>query len=331
MAPMKIFGLNASKEYAQLVAKHLGTTLTPHEEKLFADGESYVKAADGDIGNVRGHQVFVIQSLYDDNAESVSDKFMKLAIFCASLRTASAASICAVIPHLAWARQDRKTESRAPVTTKAVAVMLEAVGVDRLLFMDVHNLSAEQNAFSLRCPMDNLECKNLHVDWCLNNLTLNGKVVGLSDDGGYKRLTRFCNALSKRLGFKVTTAVLDKVRYQDIVTGGDRIVGDVQDASVIIYDDMISTGSTTRKAYDAAVKYGGEVVAVMATHGLFVGKANEYLDGMDTKIVVADTVSPFRLNAKNRAKVDVIDTSAMMADAIRRISSGTGSISELLR
>jgi ribose-phosphate pyrophosphokinase len=370
--PFKVFGLDASKAYASRVAQHLGRKLTPHDEKLFADGECYVKPVSDAIGNVRGHNVFLIQSLYsedlvaapaflnnlalqfmggrdpDDNkpvnefvefllgqsGETAPDKFMKLSIMCGALRDASAHEITAIIPYLAWARQDRKTESRAPITTKYIAMLLEAVGVDRALFIDVHNLSAVQNAF--RMPIDNLETKNLHAVWCAEELKKAGSTkirVLTPDSGGLSRAIRFRNALAKVLGCEfeddIEMCVFDKVRTKGKVTGG-RIIGDVDGADVIAYDDMISTGGTMTKACRTAVDLGGNLFAMCAAHGLFCGKANEVLRDFDTRFVIADTVEPHRLNEGNRAKVHAIDTTKMVADAVMKIHSGTGSISELL-
>lgn len=336
--PLKIFGMQGSIKYAEEVAKHLNTTLSDHVEKTFDDGEIYTKSSDGPTGNVRGHDVFVVQSLFGDGKESVNDKFMKLAIFIGSLRQASAYSITAVIPHLAYARQDRKTESRAPVTSKIVAAMLEAVGVDRTLFVDVHNLSAQQNAFSIRCPMDNLEAKNLHADWVADKLVNCPKITVLSPDaGGYARTDRFTNALQRKLALrgwqgKISVAVFDKLRVNGAVKGG-KIIGDVEDADVVSYDDMISTASTMAKSCKCVKQFGGRMRFVCATHGLFVGKANEFLAELDpiTKIVIADTVDPFRLTHENRSKVEFVSTTKMVADAISRIHTGTGSLSELLK
>lgn len=336
--PFKIFGLDGSKQYAEEVAAELGVSVTPHNEKTFDDGESYAKSADGTDGNVRGHNVFVIQSLYGDENESVAEKFMKLCIMCGSLKDASANEVIAVIPYLAWSRQDRKTESRAPITTKYIARMLEACGVDRALFIDVHNLAAEQNAFSV--PIDNLEARNLFAQYCAEKLLAQGstkKIRILSpDSGGLGRCERFRNALLKclnKLGAQlddIEIVIFDKVRVQGQVTGA-RIVGDVVDADVIAYDDMISTASTMQKACKTVVKEKGRIFALCATHGLFCGPANDVLNDFDTNIVVADTVQPFRLNPQNRSKVHVVKTSHLVADAIRRIHSGTGSLSDLLR
>jgi ribose-phosphate pyrophosphokinase len=340
--PLKVFGLKGSVAYAKKVAEHLGVDLAPLTEKTFDDGETYVKSGleydDSAGGNVRGHNVFVISSLYSDEKESVGDKFSKLLMFVRSLKDASASEVVAVIPHLGWARQDRKTESRAPINTKAVAMQLEAAGCDRALLFDAHNLSAEQNAF--RIPNDNLEGKTLFADWFCERLCAEGKARNVKvltpDSGGLGRCERFRNALLKRLRAAGATlddieiVIFDKVRVKGEVQGG-RVIGDVADAEVIAYDDMISTAATMKKACKAVVKGGGRVYAVCATHGLFCGKANDILADMDTKIVIADTVRPWRLTPENQTKLHVVDTTKMVADAIKRIHSGTGSISELLR
>lgn len=369
--PFKIFGLHGSHAYAQAVAESLGMGLTPVIEKAFGDGELYVSPVPGSIGNVRGHNVFVIQSLYSDDfvatrqrldqllqelydlqqghvkigtgpldffasrsGETVSDKFMKLCIMCGALRDASANEIIAIIPHLAWARQDRKTQSRAPITTKYVARMLEAVGVDRVVMIDVHNLAAEQNAF--RVPIDNLETKNLHARWCAERLKQlkAQKVRVLSpDSGGLARATRFRNALAAILKEdhedNIEICIFDKIREKGRVKGG-RIIGDVQGAQVIAYDDMISTGGTMKKACHAVLAAGGELLAICTAHGLFCENANEVFQELETTLLVSDTIPPFRLNELNRRKVVTISTTKMVGEAITRIHSGTGSISELL-
>jgi ribose-phosphate pyrophosphokinase len=127
----------------------------------------------------------------------------------------------------------------------------------------------------------------------------------------------------------IEIVIFDKVREKGKVVGG-RIIGDVEDADVIAYDDMISTGGTMRKACQCAIESGARLFAVCAAHGLFCGKANDVLSGFDTRLVIADTVEPFRLNAENREKVHMLDTTKMVADAIMKIHSGTGSVSELL-
>lgn len=342
--PIKLMCLQGSRGYSQKVAAHLGLPLTEAVERQFDDGEVYVKSNSKTEGNVRGCRVFVIASLFSDCQETVSEKFVKLCMLCHSLKQASAAEVIPVVPHLAWARQDRKTESRAPIATKTVARMLEAVEISRILVMDVHNLAAEQNAFNV--PLDNLECKNLHAAWCADQLLakyphLPVKLRVLTpDSGGLNRCTRFRNALVKSLelrlgqslaerGVDIEIAIFDKIRSSGQITGR-RIVGDVSGAVVIAYDDIISTGSTMFTSCRTVEQFGGQLFACVATHGLFVGAANDYFRQLDAHLVVSDTVDPFRLSEENRRKLSIVDTSAMVAEAIARIHNGSGSISELL-
>jgi ribose-phosphate pyrophosphokinase len=339
--PFKIFGLNSSRDYAQRVACHLGMSLTQHTEKYFPDGECYVKSGvDGEDvknGNVRGHNVFVIQSLYSDPKESVADKFVKLCFFCGSLKDASASEVVPVIPYMGWARQDRKTESRAPIGTKYVARMLEAANVDRVLLFDVHNLSAEQNAFSK--PIDVLDANNLFAEWFATNLFAakkTGKIRVLSPDtGSLARCSRFREALLKKLRQRgspiddIEIVVFDKVRIKGEVKGG-HVIGDVEDADVIAFDDMIGTAGTMMKACKAVEAQKGRVYAICATHGIYCSDANEHLSGLTGKIVTADTVDDWRLSDENRKKLWKVDTTKIVAEAIQRIQRGSGSISDLL-
>lgn len=322
-----LFGLNDSRGFAEAIAKELDIRLADHDEKVFGDSELYVRSKE----NVRGADVYVISSLYGDSEKTVSEKFMTLAFFVGALNDASAGRITVVAPYLAYSRQDRKTESRAPITTKYAAKLLEAAGVDRLMTMDVHNIAAFQNAF--RIQTDNLEAKNLLVDH-LSQLaefkTIGQNLAVLSpDSGGMTRAKRFRDALEHKLGRhnQIDVAYLDKERVSGTTVHGNKIIGDVKNRSVVILDDMIASGSTIKLSADAIVAHGGSVFAACATHGLFVGNSAENLNGI--RVIVTDTVPPWRL--KDTSNVDVISTSRMFARAIGRCHNEGGSISELLQ
>ena len=139
----------------------LGISLSNHEEREFEDGEHKIRS----LVNVRNQNVFVIQSLYGESNLSVNDKLCRLLFFIGSLRDAAAKSITVITPYLCYARKDRKTKSRDPITTKYLAQLFEAVGTDLLVTIDVHNLQAFQNSF--RCKTEHLEAKNLFVDFFL--------------------------------------------------------------------------------------------------------------------------------------------------------------------
>jgi len=324
----RLFGLNATKEFAKGVAEYLDVEVSRHVEEYFADHEVYLRSE----VNVRDCDVYVIQSLYQDGDESVADKFAKLLFFIGSLRDASARRITAVIPYLAYARQDRKTESRAPITTKYVAKLTEAAGADRLLTMDVHNLSAFQNAF--RIQTDNLEAKNLICEYVVRQLKesgvpLDSLVILSPDSGGMTRAKRFRNKLAKSLGVDVGLAYLDKTHEGKLIQGQE-IIGNVKDKNIVIVDDMISSGSTLLECNKAVRANGGTLWAACATHGLFVGKVNENLSSIDA-IVVTDTIKPCRLNEAIMKKLHIIPTTRMFGQAIRRTHEEGGSISDLLK
>jgi ribose-phosphate pyrophosphokinase len=339
MTNFRIFGLGASKAFAKRVADaiycDLGAplegSLNSHHEERRPDGEAYTTSLD----NVRGCDVYVVTSLFGDNTESVDEKLVKACIFINTLRHASAARITLVAPYLCYMRQDRKTESRAPIATQAIAMMLEAVGLDRLLTMDVHNLGAEQNAF--RIPIDNLEARKLlagEIAWhirCKDRGVANPKKwkVLSPDAGGTARTKQFQYSLAQRIYADVGIVYADKTRLgpEEVRV---QIVGDVSENNIIVVDDMIGTGTTIMEVADAVHKAGGKLWAVAATHGLFVNSAPYKLRGIP-QIYVTDTIPPLpRLMGQPLLnQIRPVSTANMFAEAIRRIHTEGGSISEL--
>ncbi|MEQ6341560.1 MAG: ribose-phosphate pyrophosphokinase [Gammaproteobacteria bacterium] len=319
-----LFALHASREFGERVSTHLGVPLSDHEEREFEDGEHKSRP----LVNVRGRDVFVIQSLYSDLQQSVNDKLCRLLFFIGTLKDASAQRVTAIVPYLGYARKDRKSQSRDPVTSRYVASLFEAVGTDRVVTLDVHNLAAYQNAF--RCHVDHLEARKLFVQY-FAGLVQDAEVVVVSPDiGGIKRAEQFRQALSRALGKTISTAFLEKYRSKGIVTG-EAIVGDVKNRVVIIIDDLISTGTTMARAAKACHDLGAVKVYAVASHGVFVGAASQVLgDQSLEKIVITDTIPPFRLDpVLVKDKVVILDAAALFAEAIKRIHSG-GSLVELL-
>lgn len=321
-----LFALNASRGFAAGVSRHLGIPLAGHEERDFEDGEHKSRP----LINVRGKDVFVIQSLYGDPQQSVNDKLCRLLFFLGALRDASASRVTAVVPYLCYARKDRKSQPRDPVTTRYIAGLFEAVGTDRIVTMDVHNLAAYQNAF--RCHTDHLEAALLFVDYFAALPAADELVVLSPDVGGVKRAERFRDALSRRLARNVAGGFMEKYRARGVVSG-ETLIADVKDKSVIIIDDLISSGTTIARAAAACRAAGAKKVYAAATHGIFAGNANTILSTAAVdKIVVADTVPPFRLDpglAGGKLAVAVVESGRLFAAAIERIHAG-GSIVELL-
>lgn len=330
----KIFALNSCREYGEKIAACLGEELGKHKEQFFHDGECYVASEE----NVRGADVYVVTSLYSDYEESVNDKLMKLLIFMGSLHDASAHRVTAVIPYYCYGRQDRKTASRAPITTKYLTHFFESVFVKRVLTIDVHNPAVLQNAYS-EAHFDNLEASGLFAKYIAQELVDHlkpGNLVVLSpDDGRLEACRKFRKFLQQYLGYKVGIACIDKVHEDEYIKANGLICEqdvNLENKHVIILDDMISSGKTSLEAIDVARKHGATCVeALCATHGLFVGKANEYLDNDFLKnILITDTIMPFRLTNTNvLEKITIIHTHQLFAEAIHRTRKGK-SLSDLI-
>jgi ribose-phosphate pyrophosphokinase len=321
---ISIFALNASRDFGKSICAHLGLPLGEHEEREFEDGEHKARS----LVNVRGKDVFVVQSLYSDLQQSVNDKLCRLLFFLAALRDASAERVTAIVPYLCYARKDRKSKSRDPVTTRYVATLFEAMGVDRVVTLDVHNLAAFQNAS--RSRTDHLEARNLFVDFFVPLVQTQDVVVVSPDVGGAKRAEDFRQALSQALGRELRTAFMEKYRSAGVVSG-EAVIGEVAGKTAIIIDDLVSSGSTLLRAAEACRERGAKTIYAAASHGLFVGAANQVLaHAALQKVVVTNTVPPFRLDPQVRsAKLAVLDATALFADAIQCIHSG-GSIVELV-
>src|SRR5262245_1710079 len=319
-----IFAPGPSRDFGERVGAHLGVSLSAHEEREFEDGEHKMRP----LVNVRGKDVFVIQSLYGDGRWSVNDKLCRLLFFLGALRDASAERVTAVVPYLCYARKDRKTKPRDPVTTRYLASLFEAVGVDRLLTMDVHNLAAFQNAFRIRT--DHLEAKKLFVDY-FAPLVKHEKVVVVSPDaGGVKRAEDFRQSLIRAIDRDVSSAFLEKHRSEGVVSG-EAVIGEVAGMVAIIVDDLISSGTTLRRAAESCRERGAKTVYSAASHGVFSAKANQVLSTTALeKIVITDTIPPFRLDPDiARNKFVIVDAARLFAEAIERIHSD-GSIVDLL-
>ncbi len=327
MAPgqISLFSLESGRDYGQRVARHLGLPLGAHEERVFEDGEHKIRP----LESVRGRDVFVVQSLYGDDAQPVNEKLCRLLFFIGALRDASAGRITLVAPYLCYARKDRKTKPRDPVTTRYLASLFEAVGTDHVVSLDVHNIAAFQNAF--RCRTDHLEAARLFAEH-FRPLAADGYLVVISPDvGGVKRAEQFREILSELLDREIPSAFMEKKRSSGIVSG-ETLVGEVAGRTAIIIDDLISTGTTIRRTAVACRERGSRTVHAVATHGLFLGPANELLtEPAVERIVVTDSVPPFRLQAKlAEQKLVVLESAPLVAEAIRRIHGG-GSLVELLR
>jgi ribose-phosphate pyrophosphokinase len=336
-----LFALEHSHVLGNAIAQQLGLALTPHEERVFEDGEHKARP----LQSVRGRSCYVLHSLYGEPSQSVNDKLSRLLFFIATLKDSAAKDVTAVVPYLAYARKDRKTQPRDPVTLRYLAQLFEAVGTDALLVLEVHNPAAFQNAF--RCNTEALDCTSLfaaklvdqlgelsHVQLgdLLGDRLADAAVAVVSPDaGGVKRAALFRQKLAHSLGRSVTMGFVEKFRSAGVLSG-ELLVGEVSGRHVLLFDDLISSGQTLLRAARACHQQGATAVWALAAHGLFNADAESVLsDPMIERVFITDSV-PLRLTAGSALanKLEVVSCAGLFAEAIRRCHEG-GSIVELMQ
>ena len=312
---LAVFALGASRGFGAEVARTLGVELARHEEREFEDGEHKARS----LESVRGRDAYVIHSLHGDAQQSPNDKLLRLLFFAGSLRDAGAARVTAVMPYLAYARKDRRSKPRDPVSTRYVACMFEAVGTDGVVTLDVHNLAAFENAF--RCRAENLEAAGA-LAARLAALAGNDPVSVVSPDpGGIKRAERLRESLEALVGRPAASAFVEKHRSEGVLSG-HRLVGEVAGRTALIVDDIVASGGTLARAADACLREGATRVIAAAAHGLFSGAAAHTLGASAIeRIVVTDSVE-LPLAPGLAPRVERVSVAPLFADAIRRLSGG---------
>jgi ribose-phosphate pyrophosphokinase len=313
---MKVFGLGPSQNFALDLATALGLPLAAHEERVFEDSEFKLRP----LESVRRETVVVCLSLQGDAQLSASDKLVRLLFFAGALKDAGARSVLAVVPYLAYARKDRRTQPRDPISSRYVAQLFEAMAIDAVVTADVHNISAFENAF--RCGKELVSAEPIFVEHFASMLGAGEPIVVLSPDtGGSKRAQSFAEALARRLGRPVEQAFMAKYRSGGHVSG-DLFAGEVTGANVIVLDDLISGGTTMARAARACRERGAQCVYAAATHGVFGQGAAGHLVGPDIEcIAVTDSVSQVRERCPAiAAKLVVLPLAASFASALGRLT-----------
>lgn len=320
---VSLFSLRTGSALAGRICQHLGIAPGQHEERDFEDGEHKIRP----LESVRERDVYVVESLFGDAELSVNDKLVRVLVFCGALKDAGAHRVTCVAPYLCYARKDRRTKARDPVTTRYVASMIEAVGVDRVVTMDVHNPAAYQNGF--RIPAEHVTAAPMFVTALRPLVGERGVVVVSPDAGGAKRAEAFRQAFEGALGRPVGLAFLEKFRSEGAVRSG-AVIGDVADRVAVIVDDLISSGTTVVRAATACKQRGARATYAAATHGVFSGGASDTLrDSSLDRLVITDTIVPRRLEPSFvERRVDVLDCAPLLAAAIARLHTG-GSLVEL--
>jgi len=322
--PPALFALKTTRDLGEDVARHLNLALSEHEEREFEDGEHKARP----LVSVRDQDVYILQSLYSDGAATTNDKLCRLLFFVGALKDAGAARISVLAPYLCYARKDRKTKFRDPVTSRYVAALFEAVGTDCMITLDVHNLAAYQNGF--RCRTEHLEGRGLFVTHFVNEVHDEEVAVVAPDEGGVNRSDAFRRAFALALGRPVESGFMEKRRSSGVISG-QRMIGNVRDRTVIIVDDLISTGGTLLRTARACRERGAKRVLTAASHGLFVANAADVLgDPAIDQIVVTNSVPPFRLTGTAATdKLVILDIAPLFGECVRRLHEGR-SIVELL-
>lgn len=319
---MKIFAGSANVPLAREIAQKLGTQLGEISVKTFADGEIGIQVHE----NVRGKDVYIIQPTCPPD---VNDHLVELILMISTMRRASARRITAVIPYYGYARQDRKMQSRVPISAADVARLLESMGVDRVVAVDLH-CGQIQGFFGPRTPCDNLEGAVVALPYFseLQNLSGDSTVIISPDAGGVHRAKKFRDGLSKH-GIDAGLAMIIKQRSRANQIESMDLVGDVEGMDCIIVDDMIDTAGTLCKAGAELKRRGARDVYAFATHGLFSGPAIDRIRKSDfEKVVVCDTIP---LSAKDSIdKIHQLPISGLLAEAIARIHFKK-SVSELFK
>lgn len=301
-----LFSGNANPELAAGIAGILTLPLGKITVDTFSDGEIFVEIAE----NVRGRDVFIIQSL----CAPTNDNLMELLIITDAMKRASSARVTAIIPYMGYARQDRRARSaRVPISAKVVANMIGAVGIDRVLTVDLH---ADQIQGFFDMPLDNVYASPVLLGEIWKNKYPNQMVVS-PDVGGVVR----ARAIAKRME-DADLAIIDKRRPNPNESEIMNIIGDVEGRSCIIVDDLVDTAGTLCNAADALKKRGAIKVVAYCTHAVLSGKAvyNIEKSSLD-ELVVTDTI-PLRADAAACSRIRQLSVAGMLAESIRRISEG---------
>ncbi len=300
-----LFTGNANPVLAQEIATALGVELGQASVGRFSDGEVTVEIRQ----NVRARDVFVVQSI----CNPTSDNLMELLLMVDALKRASARRITAVIPYFGYARQDRRPRStRVPISAKVVANLLETVGVERLLTMDLH---ADQIQGFFDIPVDNIYASPVLLSDVQSNKHPNLVVVS-PDVGGVVR----ARALAKQLDCDL--AIIDKRRPAANVSEVMHVIGEIDGRTCVIMDDMIDTAGTLVKAAEVLKARGAKRVVAYCTHPVFSGPAVERIQGSKMDEVVITNTIPLSPAAKTCGKIRQLSVAFLFAETIRRISDG---------
>ena len=298
---LKIISGRSNPVLAEEIGQTVGAPLAAREISNFSDGEIFVQIQE----NVRGADVFIIQS----TSTNVNDNLMELLIMIDALRRASAKRITAVLPYFGYARQDRKVQSRTPITAKLAADLITASGADRVLSMDLH-AGQIQGFFNL--PVDHLYAMPILTDY-IKNKQYNDLVVFSPDAGGVERARAYAKVLNTGLG------IIDKRREAKNVAQVMHIIGEVKGKDVMIVDDMVDTAGTLTEGVAALMDAGASSVSACCTHAVLSGPALERIGSSKiTELITTNTIVADNKRMTN-GKITTLSVAKLLGEAIVRI------------
>lgn len=299
---LRLFSGTSNPPLTKAICEHIGMPLGNMYLQRFSDGEIFLQFQE----TIRGLDVFFIQS----TSAPANDNLMEVLIAIDAAKRASARHICAVVPYFGYARQDRKSAGRTPISAKLVADMLQAAGATRVLTLDLHATQI-QGFFDI--PVDNIFAGPLFTADIRQNNDLDKVMIVSPDVGGVVR----ARALAQKL--HVDMAIVDKRRPAPNVAKVMNIIGDIKDKHCILIDDMVDTAGTLTGAADALLEAGASKVSAYATHGVLSGPAAERLTNSGiSELVITDSIQQPEA-ILNTGKVRVITIAPLMAEAIKRI------------
>lgn len=313
---LQLFGLASGRPFAEAVSARLAWPLSAIEERSFEDGEHKVRP----LESVRDADAYVVHGLDGVVDESVNDRLCRLLFFIATLRDHGAARITLACPYLGYARKDRRTKPRDPVTTRYVAQLLESMGLDCVIALEVHNPAAFENAF--RVPTLHLEASMPLAAALIDEIEPGAPVAVVSPDtGGAKRAAALRDTLAERTGMEIPLAFLEKHRSEGVVSG-DTVAGDVAGRTAVIVDDLIASGTTLLRAVQACRERGANRVIAAAAHGMFaVGADRLFGEAGPDRLLVTDSVAPRHQAEWGVRVVPVAESFARVIAALHRGSS----------
>jgi ribose-phosphate pyrophosphokinase len=298
---IQLFSGNSNKKLAKEIADYLSIPLGKATVGRFSDGEIMVQINE----NVRGSDVFVIQS----TCMPVNEHIMELLLMIDALKRASAGRITAVIPYYGYARQDRKVQPRVPISSRLVADLITAVGVNRVLTIDLH-AGQIQGFFDI--PVDHLYASPVLAGYVKKNY-LNDLVVVSPDAGGVERARAFAKRINASL------AIIDKRREKANVSEVMNVIGDVKNKDAILFDDMVDTAGTITKAVSAIKEKGARKIIAACTHAVLSGSAIDKINNSGLKELIVTNTIPLDRKQKKCKKLTVLSVAALLGEAIKRI------------